>query len=174
MPPLSFRDFREIKAQYLFEKEMSELRFPQYQDGSFKSNFKLAVFDYLSLLTTKSMLFFVPNHMKCSSYRNIFSPPIQDCCRHPHYVLPTMDWCQRHPLLCTINLPISRPHRKHCFAFGYRCSWYSHVPRDNTLCHLGRQRWPETYSRFRSFHYGGLSYHRSHPDGHLPQYMGAT
>ena len=98
-PSSNFHDFREIKAQYLFEKEMSELRFPQYQDGSFKSNFKLAVFDYLSLLTTKSMLFFVPNRMKCSSYRNIFSPPIQDCCRHPHHVLPTMDWCQLHLLL---------------------------------------------------------------------------
>ncbi|EEB97000.1 hypothetical protein MPER_03769, partial [Moniliophthora perniciosa FA553] len=34
---------REIKAQYVFEKETSEARVPQFQDGSFASNFKLAV-----------------------------------------------------------------------------------------------------------------------------------
>ncbi|PPQ67501.1 hypothetical protein CVT25_006042 [Psilocybe cyanescens] len=43
-------EFLEIRAQYLFEKETSELKFPQYQDGSWKSNFKLGFYDYLSLL----------------------------------------------------------------------------------------------------------------------------
>ena len=47
--------FREIKAQHLFEQETSQLNFPQYQDGSFMSNFKLGLFDYLSLLRTRSM-----------------------------------------------------------------------------------------------------------------------
>ncbi len=46
--------FREIKAQYLFEKETSEINFPQYQDGSRMSAFKLGLYDYLSLLTKKS------------------------------------------------------------------------------------------------------------------------
>ncbi|KAI0070423.1 sugar transporter [Panus rudis PR-1116 ss-1] len=50
-------EFLEIKAQYLFEKETSAVRFPQYQSGSRSDNFKLAVFDYLSLLTTRSLLF---------------------------------------------------------------------------------------------------------------------
>ncbi|KAL0065134.1 hypothetical protein AAF712_007970 [Marasmius tenuissimus] len=44
---------REIKAQYLFEKETSEARFPQYQDGSFSSNFSLGLREYLSLFTNK-------------------------------------------------------------------------------------------------------------------------
>ena len=46
---------REIRAQYLFEKETLEIKFPQYQDGSFMSNFKLGFFDYLSLLRERSM-----------------------------------------------------------------------------------------------------------------------
>lgn len=45
---------REIRAQYLFEKETSEMKFPQFQDGSFSSNFKLGFYDYLSLLTNRS------------------------------------------------------------------------------------------------------------------------
>ncbi|KAK7690940.1 hypothetical protein QCA50_006043 [Cerrena zonata] len=50
-------EFLEIKAQYLFEKEISAVKFPQYQDGTFASDFKLAVFDYMSLLTSKTLLF---------------------------------------------------------------------------------------------------------------------
>ena len=45
---------REIKAQYIFEKETSALRFPQYQDGSFSSNVKLGFYGYLSLLRNRS------------------------------------------------------------------------------------------------------------------------
>lgn len=40
----------EIKAQYLFEKETSAIKFPHLQDGSWQSNFKLGFYDYLSLL----------------------------------------------------------------------------------------------------------------------------
>ncbi|KAK7033159.1 MFS glucose transporter mfs1 [Favolaschia claudopus] len=47
----------EIKAQYLFEKETSEKNFPQYQDGSFMSGFKLGLFAYLSLLRERSLLY---------------------------------------------------------------------------------------------------------------------
>ncbi|KAJ7903488.1 general substrate transporter [Mycena olivaceomarginata] len=47
-------EFLEIKAQYLFEKETSEMRFPQYQDGTFSSNFKLGFFAYASLLQERS------------------------------------------------------------------------------------------------------------------------
>ncbi|KAF9474239.1 general substrate transporter [Pholiota conissans] len=50
-------EFLEIRAQYLFEKETSEMKFPQYQDGSRLSNFKLGFFDYLSLLTDRNLLY---------------------------------------------------------------------------------------------------------------------
>ncbi|KAG6908544.1 hypothetical protein DXG01_004177 [Tephrocybe rancida] len=49
------RELREIRAQYIFEKETSEANFPQYQDGSFSSNFKLGFYDYLSLLTNRTV-----------------------------------------------------------------------------------------------------------------------
>ncbi|KAG7089541.1 hypothetical protein E1B28_011214 [Marasmius oreades] len=48
-------EFLEIKAQHLFEKETSEARFPQYQDGTFASNFKLGLHGYLSLITNKAL-----------------------------------------------------------------------------------------------------------------------
>ncbi|KIJ66865.1 hypothetical protein HYDPIDRAFT_108799 [Hydnomerulius pinastri MD-312] len=50
-------EFLEIKAQYLFEKETSALQFPQYQDGSFGSNFKLAVNAYLSLISSRTLFY---------------------------------------------------------------------------------------------------------------------
>ncbi|KAJ3753535.1 general substrate transporter [Lentinula raphanica] len=48
-------EFLEIKAQYLFEKEISAVKFPDYQDDSFKSNVKLSVYSYWSLLTTPTL-----------------------------------------------------------------------------------------------------------------------
>ncbi|KAF4597534.1 hypothetical protein EYR40_007996 [Pleurotus pulmonarius] len=60
MPPdsdLVQIEFLEIKAQYLFEKETSEINFPQYQDGSFMSSFKLGFHEYLSLITTRTLLY---------------------------------------------------------------------------------------------------------------------
>ncbi|KAJ6494861.1 general substrate transporter [Mycena vitilis] len=50
-------EFLEIKAQYLFEKETSEIRFPQFQDGTFKSDFKLGFYAYWSLLRERSLLY---------------------------------------------------------------------------------------------------------------------
>ncbi|KAK0198137.1 hypothetical protein F5146DRAFT_1157715 [Armillaria mellea] len=47
-------EFLEIKAQYLFEKEISEAKFPQYQDSSFTSQFKLGLHGYLSLILDRS------------------------------------------------------------------------------------------------------------------------
>ncbi|KAF7424189.1 hypothetical protein PC9H_009492 [Pleurotus ostreatus] len=60
MPPdsdLVQIEFLEIKAQYLFEKETSEINFPQYQDGSYMSSFKLGLHEYLSLITTRTLLY---------------------------------------------------------------------------------------------------------------------
>ncbi|KAI0041709.1 general substrate transporter [Auriscalpium vulgare] len=50
-------EFLEIKAQYLFETEISAVRFPQYQDGSWSSGFKLGMHQYLSLLTTRTLFY---------------------------------------------------------------------------------------------------------------------
>ncbi|KAF8917435.1 general substrate transporter [Mucidula mucida] len=49
-------EFLEIKAQYLFEKETSETKFPQYQDPSFSSQFKLGFHSYLSLIIDRKLL----------------------------------------------------------------------------------------------------------------------
>ena len=45
--------FREIRAQHLFEKEVSEQKFPDYQDGSWSSSFRLGLYGYLSLIREK-------------------------------------------------------------------------------------------------------------------------
>ncbi|RXW21725.1 hypothetical protein EST38_g4122 [Candolleomyces aberdarensis] len=61
-------EFLEIKAQYLFEKETAEINFPQYQDGSFSSNFKLGFYDYLSLMKSRTginaILYYAPSIFK--------------------------------------------------------------------------------------------------------------
>ncbi|KAG7450803.1 general substrate transporter [Guyanagaster necrorhizus] len=49
-------EFLEIKAQYLFEKEISEAKFPQYQDPSFISQFRLGLHGYLSLILDRNLL----------------------------------------------------------------------------------------------------------------------
>ena len=46
--------FREIKAEIMFEKEISVEKFPQFQDGTFASDFKLGLHGYLSLFTSRS------------------------------------------------------------------------------------------------------------------------
>ncbi|KAN0093180.1 General substrate transporter [Tylopilus felleus] len=50
-------EFLEIKAQYLFEKETSALKYPQYQDGSFSSDVKLAARSYLSLFSKRTLFY---------------------------------------------------------------------------------------------------------------------
>lgn len=48
-------EFLEIKALKEFERITAEKKYPQYQDGSFKSNFMIGVYDYTSLITNKSL-----------------------------------------------------------------------------------------------------------------------
>ncbi|KAG2028285.1 general substrate transporter, partial [Suillus americanus] len=50
-------EFLEIKAQYIFEKEMNALKFPQFQDGSFSSNLKLGLHAYMSLVTSRTLFY---------------------------------------------------------------------------------------------------------------------
>ncbi|KAG8810325.1 hypothetical protein FRC17_002976 [Serendipita sp. 399] len=48
-------EFLEIKAQHLFERETSQMKYPQWQDGSFSSDFQLGLHEYLSLLQTPTL-----------------------------------------------------------------------------------------------------------------------
>ncbi|PSK60245.1 hypothetical protein B9Z65_1143 [Elsinoe australis] len=48
-------EFLEIKALKEFEKVTAAKKYPNYQDGSFKSNFMIGVYDYASLITNKSL-----------------------------------------------------------------------------------------------------------------------
>jgi hypothetical protein len=48
-------EFLEIKAAREFEVLRLREKFPQYQDGSFKSNFMVGLYDYMSLVTNKAM-----------------------------------------------------------------------------------------------------------------------
>jgi len=50
-------EFLEIKAQHLFEEELSRERFPDYQDGGFSSQLKLGFYGYLSLLSNRALLY---------------------------------------------------------------------------------------------------------------------
>ncbi|TFK99577.1 general substrate transporter [Pterulicium gracile] len=55
-PDLVRLEFLEIKAQHEFEEEVSREMFPQYQDGTFASNFKLGFHEYLSLFKKRTLL----------------------------------------------------------------------------------------------------------------------
>lgn len=48
-------EFLEIKSLYLFERETAREKYPDLQDGSFKSRFKIGLYDYMSLVTNKSL-----------------------------------------------------------------------------------------------------------------------
>lgn len=48
-------EFLEIKALREFERTRAAEKYPQYQDGSFKSNFMIGLNDYMSLVTNKSL-----------------------------------------------------------------------------------------------------------------------
>ncbi|CAG7973973.1 unnamed protein product [Penicillium salamii] len=48
-------EFLEIKSVYLFERETAAEKYPNWQDDSFSSRFKVGLHDYLSLVTNKSL-----------------------------------------------------------------------------------------------------------------------
>ncbi|KAF8599333.1 general substrate transporter [Ceratobasidium sp. AG-I] len=49
-------EYLEIKAEVLFESELEQARYPQYQDGTAASRFKLGVGKYTSLITNRNYL----------------------------------------------------------------------------------------------------------------------
>ncbi|KAH8802389.1 general substrate transporter [Flagelloscypha sp. PMI_526] len=50
-------EYKEIKAQHLFDVESSKVRFPHLQDGSWSSRFKLGIAGYARLFRTKSLFY---------------------------------------------------------------------------------------------------------------------
>ncbi|GLI74839.1 hypothetical protein PoHVEF18_003087 [Penicillium ochrochloron] len=48
-------EYLEIKSLHLFEKETAAEKYPQWQDGSFKSRFQIGLHDYMSLITNPSL-----------------------------------------------------------------------------------------------------------------------
>ncbi|PYI04604.1 MFS monosaccharide transporter [Aspergillus sclerotiicarbonarius CBS 121057] len=48
-------EYLEIKSLKMFEEETAKKKYPQYQDGSFKSRFMMGLYDYASLVTNKSL-----------------------------------------------------------------------------------------------------------------------
>ncbi|KAJ6153651.1 hypothetical protein N7470_006610 [Penicillium chermesinum] len=48
-------EFLEIKSLYLFESETAREKYPHLQDGSLSSRFKMGLYDYMSLVTNKSL-----------------------------------------------------------------------------------------------------------------------
>ncbi|OQE47019.1 hypothetical protein PENCOP_c001G00676 [Penicillium coprophilum] len=48
-------EFLEIKSLYLFERETAAEKYPNWQDDSFSSRFKIGLHDYMSLITDKSL-----------------------------------------------------------------------------------------------------------------------
>lgn len=49
-------EFLEIKALKEFESRTVAAKYPQYQDGTFKSNFMMGLNEYKSLVTNRSLL----------------------------------------------------------------------------------------------------------------------
>ncbi|CEL63148.1 Quinate permease OS=Neurospora crassa (strain ATCC 24698 / 74-OR23-1A / CBS 708,71 / DSM 1257 / FGSC 987) GN=qa-y PE=3 SV=2 [Rhizoctonia solani AG-1 IB] len=49
-------EYLEIKAEVLFEAELEQAKYPQYQDGSKSSRFKLGLSKYTSLITNRTYL----------------------------------------------------------------------------------------------------------------------
>ncbi|PGH04419.1 hypothetical protein AJ80_08530 [Polytolypa hystricis UAMH7299] len=48
-------EFLEVKALREFEVRTAAKKYPQYQDGSLKSNFMIGLYDYMSLITNPSL-----------------------------------------------------------------------------------------------------------------------
>lgn len=48
-------EYLEMKALRQFEQFISRKKYPQYQDGSAKSNFMIGFHDYASLITNPSL-----------------------------------------------------------------------------------------------------------------------
>jgi hypothetical protein len=87
-------EYLEIKSLHLFEKETAAEKYPQWQDGSFKSRFQIGLHDYMSLITNPSLF------KRTTVAVRIGSAPRDDLVLtgelvHDHG-LPAVEWNQRH------------------------------------------------------------------------------
>ncbi|PLB35390.1 putative MFS monosaccharide transporter [Aspergillus candidus] len=48
-------EYLEIKALHMFEVETAKKKYPDFQDGSFRSRFMIGLYDYMSLVTDPSL-----------------------------------------------------------------------------------------------------------------------
>jgi len=96
-------EFLEIRAEHLFEQETSAAKWPELQDGSRASYFKLGWRSYKSLLTSKGW-----RTCTISASAHIFHllsalPSCHDW--RLDDVLPAVDWDQRHVSVHDLRYP---------------------------------------------------------------------
>ena len=93
-------EFLEVKALRMFEVETSAERYPQYQDGSFKSKFMIGFNDYKSLITNPSLFKRTSVAVSQSNGSFLKDTRLLTLSRVLDHDVPTMEWYQCHQLLC--------------------------------------------------------------------------
>jgi hypothetical protein len=134
-------EFLEIKALREFERQRSIELFPQYQDGSFKSNFMIGLNDYKSLFTNSSL--------RKRSMVAILTMVFQQWNGVNAILYYAVRDSKETYLLCDVLL-ISFAAFYFCWCWTQRwhrlaachwCCWYSHVPGYNPCRSVRRSFW---------------------------------
>lgn len=172
-------EFLEIKALRDFERIRVQEKFPQYQDGSFKSGFMIQYNDYLSLVTNKALfrrtvvavltMVFQQWNGVCLSFLSFHFFPYSFC----NTLLMTTAG-QRNPLLRPLHLPRPRSRRKHRLAARHRRRRHRHVPRDNPRRALGRQLRTQDDPHRRRDRDGVVAFHCRRHHGLIQRAVGDT
>lgn len=111
-------EYLEIKSLHMFEVETAAEKYPQWQDGSFKSRFNIGLHDYLSLLTNKSLFKRTTVAVRLSYYvwclLLLLNGPVYD------HGLPAVERHQRHQLLRVSQFEyhrarLTQPHSPYIF-----------------------------------------------------------
>lgn len=149
-------EFLEIKAARDFELLRRAEKFPNYQDGSFKSNFKIGFYDYLSLVTNKSMLkrtMVAVLVMVFQQWNGVGTPSSSRC------MGLTTTLGQRNSLLCAFHLQRLRTERYYDFSARYRCCRCRHVSGNHSSCALRGPLWTKSDSHCWWDRHGYLPLH---------------
>jgi MFS family permease len=107
-------EFLEIKAAREFDKARLVEKFPHYQDGSFKSNFMIGFYDYMSLVTNKSMFkrtMVAVLTMVFQQWNGVSASTLSHFIR----MKLTLTTGQRYSLLCPIRKSLPSPQTLHRF-----------------------------------------------------------
>lgn len=83
-------EFLEMKSLYLFERQTAAEKYPNWQDDSFSSRFKIGLYDYLSLVTNKSLFKRTATAVSLL-WAGIYHGNADDVVVHD-YGFPTMEW----------------------------------------------------------------------------------